>query len=87
MRKLFNRKGEFIANKANCKIVDCILIIIASNKTVASLFDIQLELWRCGFRISHPDLKKLIKFLEEQRLITENDYQNKRKCLINDSIK
>ena len=71
--ELFDNKGEFNLTKDLANMLDTILIVLMVEKQ-SDLYTVNLELRRCGFFINHPDLKKVIKKLIEQGLITDGRF-------------
>lgn len=70
---LFDNKGEFNLTKDIANMLDTILIVlIVVDKT--SLHNINLELRRCGFFLTHPELKKVVKKLTKQGFIGDGRF-------------
>jgi hypothetical protein len=55
------------------KVIDCIFCMIASSIELKSVYDIHLELFRCNLYVQQPGLRKLLKYLKDNKYI---DFKN-----------
>lgn len=51
------------------KVIDCIFCMLASSIEFKSIFDIHLELFRCNLYVQLPELRKLLKYLNDNKYI------------------
>ena len=71
--ELFKSNGGFNLTKELSNMLDTILIVLTA-ENLTDLNKLNLELRRCGFFITHPDLKKVIKKLMKDGLVSENNF-------------
>lgn len=71
--ELFKSNGEFNLTKELANMLDTILIVLIVEKQ-SDLNKMNLELRRCGFFITQPDLKKVVKKLVEDGLISDTNF-------------
>jgi len=50
-------------------IIDTILIMCGASHPPANVYDINIELRRCGFILSIPLLKKILEYLVEEKIL------------------
>jgi len=70
---LFKSNGEFNLSADLANMLDTILIVLCVRKMI-TVTEINLELRRCGFFISHPELKKVLDKLIKDGLADESFY-------------
>ena len=68
--ELFKENGEFNLTQDLANMLDTILII-SMVKGAMDLYNMNLELRRCGFFISHPELKEIVAKLIKDGLVGE----------------
>ena len=66
--KIFKKDGEFNLTKELANLLDTILMVLCS-KSPTELSDINLELRKCGFFISNPELTSILDKLTKQGLV------------------
>lgn len=75
-QEIFKSNGEFKLTRDLADLLDTVLFIVAVNVN-SSIYEINLELRRCGFFISHPALVKILEKQARDGMISYNILENK----------
>ena len=69
---LFKENGDVNLTEDNAMFLDVVMINIINCKNGINDFQLQLELLRCGFFVTIPDLKQTIKYLIKRGFVKPN---------------